>query len=106
MSSAIDILCLSSRAEGFPNVIGEAMACGVPCVTTDVGDAKEIVGDTGWVAPPRDFERLAKSLDDALSCSDEELKYRGDKARERVVKYFSMQTARDKYVSIYQSMIG
>jgi glycosyltransferase involved in cell wall biosynthesis len=103
---SFDILCLSSRAEGFPNVIGEAMACGVPCVTTDVGDAKEIVGDTGWVAPPRDFERLAKSLDDALSCSDEELKYRGDKARERVIKHFSMQTARDKYVSIYQSMIG
>ena len=96
---------LSSRAEGFPNVIGEAMACGVPCVTTDVGDAKEIVGDTGWVVPPRDF-KSSKILDDALSCSDKELKYRGYKARERVEKYFSMEATKDKYVSIYQSMIG
>ena len=103
---SFDILCLSSRAEGFPNVIGEAMACGLPCVTTDVGDAKEIVGDTGWVAPPRDFKCLAKSLDDALSCSDKELKYRGYKARERIEKYFSMEATKDKYISIYQSMIG
>lgn len=101
---SFDILCLSSRAEGFPNVIGEAMSCGVPCVTTDVGDAKEIVGDTGWIVPPRDSILLAKYLDDALSCSLEELKSRGNSARDRIVKYFSMQKAKDRYISIYNSL--
>ena len=101
---SFDILCLSSRAEGFPNVIGEAMSCGVPCVTTDVGDAKEIVGDTGWIVPPRDSILLAKYLDEALSCSFEELKNRGNEARERIVKYFSMQKAKEKYISIYHSL--
>ena len=49
---SFDIMCLTSKAEGFPNVIGEAMSTGLPCITTDVGDAKEIVGETGWVSGP------------------------------------------------------
>jgi glycosyltransferase involved in cell wall biosynthesis len=99
-----DLLCLSSRAEGFPNVVGEAMASGVPCVTTDVGDARHIVGDTGWVAPPRDTDRLAACLDAALTCTPEALRARGARARARIVKDFSIASVVDRYIALYQSL--
>lgn len=60
--SALDILCLCSASEGFPNVLGEAMSAGLPCVTTDVGDAASLVGDCGWVVPRGDTFALAKAL--------------------------------------------
>lgn len=102
---SFDVLCLSSRAEGFPNVVGEAMASGVPCVTTDVGDASEIVGETGWVAPPRNSDRLAACLDASLSCTPKDLRDRGARARERIVRDFSIASVVGRYISLYQSVI-
>ena len=87
----LDIVASSSSfGEGFPNVVAEAMSCGVPCVVTDVGDSARIVGEVGEVVPPRDAEALAAALNRMLSRTDEDAELRR-LARQRIVGKFSMQ---------------
>ncbi|HEY5997686.1 MAG TPA: glycosyltransferase [bacterium] len=85
---ALDVLALSSRGEGFPNVVGEAMACGVPCVVTDVGDAARIVGAEGIVVPPEDPAALAGGLLRLLAEPADDRRARGARCRERIVQEF------------------
>jgi teichuronic acid biosynthesis glycosyltransferase TuaC len=66
--AAANIFCLPSYAEGCPNSVIEALACGRPVVATNVGGIPELVdSDSGILIPPRDTPALAKALEDALS---------------------------------------
>ena len=101
---AFDVLCLSSRVESFPNVVGEAMACGIPCVTTDVGDAADIVGDTGWIVPPGAPSDFARSLEAALREPAEMRIKRGQAARDRIQAHYSLPAIVERYAELYQKI--
>ena len=90
--NALDINILSSSyGEGFPNVVAESMACGTPCVVTDVGDAAFIVGKTGWIVPPNNPRKLAKFLELAINqIGKKNWSKNCKKARLRVEKKFDI----------------
>jgi glycosyltransferase involved in cell wall biosynthesis len=104
--NALDFLCLSSDTEGFPNVVGEAMACGKPCVVTDVGDAALIVGETGIVIPPKDASLLAEGLERLINTSIKSRGELGIKARQRIETLFSVQALAVRSGQIFLDLIG
>jgi len=91
----------SAYGEGFPNAIGEAMACGVPCVVTAVGDSAYLVGETGEVVPPRDPAALAAAWQKILSLSDAKRQTLGRLARQRIVAHFSLDQVVRQYERFY-----
>lgn len=103
LMAALDVATLSSSyGEGFPNVVGEAMACGVPCVVTDVGASATIVGDTGRVVPPRDPAALAAAWGELLTLPSEERSALGERARARVEANFGLDHIVREYEDLYE----
>jgi glycosyltransferase involved in cell wall biosynthesis len=100
--AAMDIFCLSSRNEGFPNVIGEAMALGIPCVATDVGDAAVLVADTGVIVPKEDPEALAQGIAQLLESPPEVRRLLAKKARSRIQSEFSIQRTCRRFEDVYR----
>ncbi len=105
--SSLDVLCSASVwGEGFPNIVGEAMACGVPCVVTDVGDSADIVGDTGKVVARDDVQALAEGMAALISMDSESRRRLGEAARQRIASRFSIQRVARQYEALYTEILS
>jgi glycosyltransferase involved in cell wall biosynthesis len=104
--AALDVAVCSSVSESFPNAIGEAMCCGVPAVVTDVGDCAALVGDTGKVVAPRDPIALADALLQMASLPAEARAALGARARERVIREFSIDRVAGMFIEVYRSCVS
>jgi glycosyltransferase involved in cell wall biosynthesis len=95
--NSIDVLVLSSRTEGFPNVVGEAMSFGKPVVTTNVGDAAAIVGNAGWVVPPREPGALAAAMTSAIDLSPKAYGEMARRARARIENEYELRVIERRF---------
>lgn len=103
--SSLDIVALSSISEAFPNVIGEAMACEVPCVVTDVGDAAWLVGDSGKVVPTKNPTEMATAFTKLIVAGKAERRKLGKLGRKRIIENFSLSHVADMYERLYLSVL-
>jgi glycosyltransferase involved in cell wall biosynthesis len=102
---AFDIATLSSAwGEGFPNVLGEAMACGVPCVATDRGDAADLVAGSGIAVPPRDDAALAAGWDRLAALGPEGRQSLGERARAQIAARYELADIVGRYEAFYEEI--
>lgn len=99
--AAMDVFCLPSRTEGFPNVVGEAMAMRRVCVVTDVGDAAYLLGEGGVVVPKGDSSALAEGMEKLVELSHADREILGSKMHSRILAEFTMDRARERFEKIY-----
>jgi len=103
--NAADVFVLASHAEGLPNVLLEAMACGLPVVATKVGGAEEATGaGSGLLVNPADADDLATAMQ-SLAGSRILRQRMGDTARDRIGEHFQWSRVADEYISIYQEIL-
>ena len=102
--SGLDIAANSSLSEAFPLAVGEAMACAVPCVVTQVGDSPAIVAETGKIVPPRQPEAMAAAWRELIEAGPESRQVLGNQARQRVITHFSLTQFAQRYQSLYRDV--
>ena len=96
-----DVVVLSSKTEGLPMVLLEAMSAGVPCIATAVGGIPQLLSDGGGVVvPPQDSESLAGAIKDAYE-NRAELVMLGERARQRVVDHYDIERIVDRYINVF-----
>jgi glycosyltransferase involved in cell wall biosynthesis len=105
ITSSFDIAASSSCGEAFSNTIGEAMACGVPCAVTDVGDSALIVGNTGKVVPPRNPEALSQAWNELINLGNHGRLKLGYLARQRILQNFSLDSIVKQYEDLYLEIL-
>ena len=104
--AGLDVLSSSSAyGEGFPTIVGEAMACGIPCVVTDVGDSAWIVSDSGKVVNPRDPKALAGAWEELIVLGTEGRQQLGMAARLRIKQHFDLIQIVGKYEKFYEDLV-
>lgn len=107
LMAGFDFLVLSSAfGEGFPNVLGEAMACGLPSIATDVGDCAAILGDTGRIVPRRDSSALAGAIRDMFALGADVRRSLGAQARARVEANYALPAVLAAYHDEYRRLTG
>lgn len=105
LMNALDVLTVTSRwGEAFPNVIGEAMACGTPCVATDVGDSRQIIGDYGKIVPAGNPELLAQAVLATLKEPEKKRAYNAQIRRQRVCDHFDILKITENYNSTFATL--
>jgi glycosyltransferase involved in cell wall biosynthesis len=104
--NGLDILVSSSTSEGFSNAIGEAMACGIPCVVTDVGDSSDIVGEAGYVVMPGDVGALCHGISQMLDLDQDARSSLGHLARVRVISHYTVGLMVEKSHQALRSLVG
>jgi glycosyltransferase involved in cell wall biosynthesis len=103
--AALDVAASASDAEGFPNVIGEAMACAVPCVVTDVSDLAWIIKGAGLIVPKNSSASMARAFAEILGLGPEGRRALGFAGRARVMEYFRLDSVAAQYGAYYESVI-
>jgi glycosyltransferase involved in cell wall biosynthesis len=102
--ASLDCLVLTSKSEGFPNVIGEAMASGVPCVTTDAGDAGLVIADTGRVVEVGDVEGIAEGMLALIASTPQERAALASRCRMRIEESFGIDRVLLRYADFYRDL--
>src|SRR5690606_347894 len=101
--SAMDAFCLHSHTEGFPNVLGEAMCVGLPCLATDVGDAGRLLGDAGRIIPAGDSGRLAQAMVQLAGLGETESHALGARSRQRIAEHFTLGHSVGRFEALYRA---
>lgn len=104
--SAMDIFCMPSLSEGFPNCLAEAMAVGLPCVATDVGEVSSLTGGTVVIVSSGSEIDLVEGLLKVIILSKEQRLKMGVEAKNRVISEFSIEKARDRFMDVYEQIIS
>ena len=101
----MDIFCSSSIGESCPNVVLEAMIMGLPCVATDVGDVRQMVGDNGLVVPPSSVEELAIALTDVIDSDADKRRSIGTSLRQRALQEYTLGRAASRFAEVYEQRL-
>ena len=105
MAAADAVVSSSAFGEGFSNALAEGMACALPPIATQVGDAATIVGDTGFLVPPENPDALANAILALSQEPPERRTQRGAQARTRIVENYSLAQAQQRFADLYATLL-